>query len=608
MRTEKNLMVAMPDGVKLATNLYLPDDKATGPWPVILVRTPYDTETLVMGFEQITSDGYVVVTQDVRGRFASEGEFRVLENEQRDGVATINWLREQPWCNGKIGGCSGSYLGATQWLPALQSPEGYVTAMPVITASIFDGFAFHSRGVIQLDVMLLWTAFLADDANRRRGIDYSDEHAELKAMRKSSAHLVEQVVAMITLGAESEEGGKIAAQIPAMMAGVETKTRAFLALPLATQVQQILVYAPWLQDWIDHIDQPDAPFWTPFDWSQHYDKINIPMNHSAGWHDLFIRGQLKDYAALTARSDIPFQKIVVGPEFHGCMFFEDEVIIGERMLNSPCIVDSYLPNRSPAKNKGQLSSRWYQQHLKGEDSGILEEAPVTLFVQGEDVWRDEQEWPLARTEYRPLYLHSDGQLNLDKPAEQFTSNPADQFTYDPANPVPAKGGTFLNMGIAPGIFEQSEVEARDDVLVYTTAPLEQDLEVTGPIAMKLWASTSAVDTDFTARLAVVDSEGKSWGICDGVTRLRFRKEQPGLIEPGSLQEMEIELSPTSYLFKAGERIRVQVSSSNFPLFDPNPNTGKNLLTDTSNKMIVAEQTVFHDAMRPSHLLLPVIPR
>ena len=286
--------------------------------------------------------------------------------------------------------------------------------------------------------------------------------------------------------------------------------------------------------------------------------------------------------------------------------------MGEVLFPCDVAIDMNMMVKTPAKENGALYGRWNDQWLKGIDTGLVDEAPITLYVQGDNVWRDEWEWPLSRTQWTPLYLKSggsanrasgDGRLSWEKP----TSGEVDRFRYDPADPVPSKGGTFLNLGIPPGMFEQSEIESRPDVLVYTSKPLEAPLEVTGSVSMRLWAATSAVDTDFTGKLLDVDVDGNSYNICDGVTRLRHRKDKPGPVTPNEVQEFEIELSPTSYVFKAGHRIRVQVSSSNFPLFDPNPNTGKSLFIDTGNEMIVAEQTVFHDAERPSHILLPIIP-
>ena len=612
MRVENNVMVPMRDGVGLATKLFFPDDRDTVPWPVIAIRTPYDKEMMPLGFDRITGDGYVLALQDARGRFESEGRFQPLAQEAEDGVDLIGWLREQAWCNGSIGMASGSYVGATQWLPAVENPEGLLMASPMITGSLFNGFGFYARGVVQLDVFLLWHASLADEENRRRGIDYSDEHSALKDLRETSAKLIPLMIQSMNADPSSPEAGELQQALVDLQQSIARKSEAYLSMPLNKAASQLEAYAPWLTDWLRNIDDPDAPFWQSFDWARRRDDVSVPMLHLAGWHDLFVRGQLKDFAVLSARENGPFQKLIVSPDAHATHNNPQAVPMGEVLFPCDVAIDMNMMVKTPAKENGELYGRWNDQWLKGVDTGLVDEAPITLYVQGDNVWRDEWEWPLSRTQWTPLYLKSggsanrasgDGGLSWDQP----TSGEVDRFRYDPADPVPSKGGTFLNLGIPPGMFEQSEIESRPDVLVYTSKPLEAQLEVTGPVSMKLWAATSAVDTDFTGKLLDVDADGNSYNICDGVTRLRHRKDAPGPVTPNEVQQLEIELSPTSYVFKAGHRIRLQVSSSNFPLFDPNPNTGKSLFTDTGNEMVVAEQTVFHDADRPSHILLPIIP-
>ena len=616
MKTEKNIMVPMPDGINLATYLYFPDESG-GPWPVLLMRNPYEKNLIPINAEQIVSDGVVFVMQHVRGCYESEGQFHPLANERRDGAATIAWLQEQPWCNGRIGTIGGSYLGATQWALAIERPEGMVSAMPQVSGSLFNGFGFFARGVVQLDVFLLWTALMADQENQRRGKTYSEAHPKLKSLRETSNELQSLTLQSMTLDPSTEESAQAMQKLMQGAQNVAHLSQEFLSQPLSEAAAQVAEYAPWLNQWLASIDDPDAEFWRGIDWEQHRDSVNIPMLHNTGWYDIFVRGQLKDFAALSARESGPFQKLVIAPEDHVGVSLGSSAAspIGEKLFMVEYALDEYTSGRMPSSTEGQLSRRWCQHWLLDGDPGLLDEAPVTLYVQGDDIWRDEQEWPLARTEWTPLYLHSqggansakgNGELSFDAPKDQFSES--DSYSYDPAKPVQAKGGTFVNIGIAPGVFEQSSIESRKDVLVYTSAALDKELEVTGPVAMKLWAATSAVDTDFTAKLVDVTPDGQSFNICDGVARLRFRKDKPGLVTPGEEQEVDIELSPTSYVFKAGHRIRLQVSSSNFPLFDPNPNTGKSLLTDKTNEMVVAEQTVLHDKLRPSHLILPIIPR
>jgi len=257
--------------------------------------------------------------------------------------------------------------------------------------------------------------------------------------------------------------------------------------------------------------------------------------------------------------------------------------------------------------------RWLDHWLKGEDTGIAEEPPICLFVMGDNTWRDEHEWPLARTQWTRWYLHSDGQANGLGGNGQLTTDPprdetADRFAYDPRDPVPTLGGCLSPYGLEPGIFDQRPVERRSDVLVFTSAPLEHDLEVTGPVALELWAASSARDTDFTAKLVDVWPDGRALNVCDGIVRARYRRSvaTASLITPGVVYAYRIELTPTSNLFRGGHRIRVEVSSSNYPHRAPNPSTGQPL--DGADAPVVAHQVVYHDARHPSAIILPVIPR
>jgi putative CocE/NonD family hydrolase len=256
---------------------------------------------------------------------------------------------------------------------------------------------------------------------------------------------------------------------------------------------------------------------------------------------------------------------------------------------------------------GRMQLRWFDHWLKGVDTGMLAEAPIRLFVMGTNVWRDEQEWPLARTAYVPYYLASGGGLHPGTPAGDGGSS---SYVYDPADPVPTHGGAvLLPPEFIPGPLEQSRIEARPDVLTFTTEPLEHDVEVTGPVTVELWACTSAPDTDFVARLVDVWPDGRAFNLTDGILRGRFRSgvSSPMLLTPGEPYQFRIDLWATANVFRAGHRIRLQVTSSNFPRWDRNPNTGHALGVDSDGNMVVAHQTVLHDAGHPSHVVLPIIP-
>ncbi len=329
------------------------------------------------------------------------------------------------------------------------------------------------------------------------------------------------------------------------------------------------------------------------------------MYHVTSWYDIFLRGGLTNFCGLrqhamteTARAQ---QKLLVGPWAHRFPY------------TSPSSTDTgdidFGDNARIELHETQL--RWFDYWLKGIDTGITEDAPVKLFVMGENVWRNESEWPLARTRYTPYYFHSqgganslhgDGQLSSQAPAEE----PPDRSVYDPNDPVPTGGGNTLI--IPMGVQDQHPIEARQDVLVYTSEPLAALVEVTGPITVELYAASSAPDTDFTAKLVDVRPDGYAQNLADGIIRARYRlsRSVAALLSPGEVTRFSIDLWATSHVFQPGHRIRVEIASSNFPRFDRNLNTGADQATSTH--MQTAEQTVFHDARYPSHILLPIIPR
>jgi hypothetical protein len=320
------------------------------------------------------------------------------------------------------------------------------------------------------------------------------------------------------------------------------------------------------------------------------------MYHVTSWYDIFLHGGLANFGGLrrqamteTARAA---QKLLVGPWAHLFPYTNPTSTgTGDIDFGPAALIDLH-----------EVQLRWFDHWLKGVDTGILDEPPVKIFVMGENRWRDEHEWPLARTRYTPYYLHSDGALSLRGPGEE----PPDHFVYDPDDPVPTRGGNTLI--IAMGVQDQRPVEARDDVLVYTSDVVTSALEVTGPITVTLHAATSARDTDFTAKLVDVRPDGYAQNLADGIVRGRYRdsRETPTLLTPGEVSRFTIDLWATSHVFLPGHRIRVEISSSNFPRFDRNLNTGE--AQATGRVWQTARQTIFHDQRHPSHIVLPVIPR
>jgi len=549
--TELEVKVTMRDGIRLSTNIYRPD--AEGKIPAILVRTPYGNG----GAENNTGHfyakrGYAVLIQDTRGRFESEGYFDPLRTEAEDGYDTQQWVGSQSWCNGKIGTEGGSYVGFTQWLPApLDSP--YLTAMfPIVTFSGPYDDLIYIGGAFQLALCVGWGSLVTTQP---------PEDLLHQDWQKYLRHL-----------------------------------------PLKNWDDVLGRRIQFLRDWIVHPDYDT--YWTRGDITTKYHLIDTPVYNIGGWYDVFSKATTENFRQMTLSGKTEearkSQKLLMGPWVHG---ISQDGKVGDMDFGMNSVV-----------NLQEIELRWFDYWLKGIDNGIMEEPPVRIFIMGENVWRDELEWPLARTIYTKYYLHSsgsantlngDGELNTVLP----TDEPTDRYVYDPENPVPTAGGNNLIPQFTPaGPYDQREVEKRGDVLVYTSPVLEDTVEVTGPITMTLYAASSATDTDFTAKLVDVHPDGYAQNLADGIIRARYRdsKTNPTLIEPNKIYKYTIDLWVTSNLFQVGHRIRVEVSSSNFPRFDRNPNTGHPFGQD--DEMTKAEQIIYHDVQHPSYILLPVIPR
>lgn len=572
---EHDVPTPMRDGTVLYANVYRP--KEEGQYPVLLQRTPYAKSlpavTGIMGDAlRFAGAGYAVVIQDTRGRYASEGEFSVFRDDLQDGYDTVEWCAEQPWSNGKVGMFGASYVGVTQWLAAIAKPPHLVTILPVVTASDYHDNWTYQGGAFALGFNLSWTltAFAPDTALRAA-----------PSMPDFAERMGRLVQAIDNLPAE------------------------FRRLPLKEQ-PALASWAPYYFDWLDHPAEDD--YWRQWKIEDQYSAMSLPSFNIGGWYDIFLGGTIRNFVGMRAQSATPEsrrgQKLLIGPWFHGFPWMGNPV--GE--------VDFGLASLGAAFDFDGLQLRWFDHWLKGIDTGILDEPPVRIFVMGTNTWRDEQEWPLARTQYTDYFFHSDGRANSlhgdgTLSTEPPTGEPSDSYLYNPRDPVPTSGGGLC---CSPsftrgGAFDQRCIEERADVLVYTSAPLEQDLEATGPVRVTLWAASSAPDTDWTAKLVDVAPDGFARNLTDGIIRARYRESlaTPSLLQPGKIYEYTIDLWATSNVFMAGHRIRVDVSSSNFPRFDRNPNTGKALGEDAA--MESALQRVYHDAAHPSRITLPMIP-
>jgi putative CocE/NonD family hydrolase len=550
--------VPMSDGVRLSADVYLPTD-TKGPFPTILYRTPYSNqmEYLIERANFFAQHGYAVVCQDVRGRYDSQGEFTRWTSEFEDGHETVEWVGAQPWCDGNVGMDGPSYLGYVQWQAAIGGSRFLMCIVPQLRGGDRHESPHYQGGAFQLALNATWA--FRTDARTMQEIDGYDWERLLYTLPVRD--------------------------IPAA-AGRD------------------------VPDFVNWVDNPDfGPHWTERNVLHRLDVVKVPALHIGGWYDLYPAATLNLFNGMRERGGSAEaranQRVIIGPWIHAASTLTHA---GDVDFGKDSVLD--LP---------EIELAWFDHWLKGMDNGADREAPLKLFLTGSGEWRDERKWPLARTQFTPFYLRSDGNANsaagdgalsITKPSGANTSGePSDAYTYDPQFPVPTRGGgNCCDPQLVPwGAFDQREVEARSDVLVYSTEILESDVEVTGPVVLKLFASTDGRDTDFTAKLVDVFPDGRAINLTDGILRGRYRKgtDEQVLLTPGTAYEFEIDMWVTANVFKAGHRIRLEVSSSNFPRFDRNPNTGNPFGQDT--ELRTAHQTVFHDADRPSHLLMPVIP-
>ncbi len=572
---EHNVPAAMRDGTVLRADVYRPAGGKK--YPVLLQRTPYDKSflpwaTLTLDPIKAARSGYVVVIQDVRGRWESEGaKFCPYRDEFVDGYDTVEWAALLPYSNGNVGMYGYSYCGMTQWQAASTQPPHLKAIFPFSAAMDFFG---RRGGALDLAIVIGWILRLAGpNAIMREKVDTKEFMALVGAIDR-----IEDV---------------------------------FRALPLEDISATKLGggFAPYFYDVLRHDTYDD--FHKKLSMIDKHKRVQVPALIFAGWYDALLDCDLQHFALTQREAESPIAResscLVVGPWSHlGILDSVGQLNFG------------LAASTASLELKGDLTSqalRWFDYWLKGIQNKVDEEPPVKLFIMGDNVWRYENEWPLPRARYIAFYFHSEGKANSlhgdgvlsPIPPEEESE---DHFTYDPTNPVPTRGGNhILPMYYPRGPISQLDVEERRDVLVYTSDVLSKDIEVTGPVVVKLYAASSATDTDFTAKLVDVYPDGRAYNIVDGIIRARYRngpEVPPTLIPPNTAVEYTIDLWSTSNVFKQGHRIRVEVSSSNFPRFDRNPNTGE--LPHKGTSMRCALQTVFHDAQRPSHIVLPTIPR
>jgi putative CocE/NonD family hydrolase len=586
------------DGVKLATEVYLPD--GPGPFPVILQRTPYNRFAPGPGsscasaqFIYLASNGYAALNQDVRGRYRSEGTMDAMQQEAKDGYDAVEWAARQSWSNGRVGMFGGSYVGLTQWQPAIHAPPHLLAIAPQITASDYHDHWTYVNGAFDLWFGQSWMLLTFAGEQYMR---------DLEAAGLAPADVSAQAAAWVAAG----------------RAAILTDWIWRLPLDSFTEFRTL---APYYYDWLAHPNY-DA-FWAKMDVEPRYQRVEVPALNIGGWYDIFQIGTVRNFQGMQqdggTRAARRGSKLLMRPSCHACP------------ANTFAGAVDFGPDNQVDLNA--LYVRWFDRWLKGIRNGIDEEPAARIFVMvppdsgtaGSGFWIDTETFPPPGTHDVAYRLASGGHANTsggdgvllrghrgeaDGDGAGSADAPADRFTYDPRDPVPTRGGNMccINDLMPSGAFDQSEVERRGDVLVYTSAPLKRDLTVIGSVSVKLWATSSAPDTDFTAKLVDVHpGDGFAQNILDRIVRARFRwgsKLPPSYIRPGEPYRYHIELGNTATVFKAGHRIRLEVSSSNFPHYVRNQNTRSPVGSDAD--MEVAHQTVLHDARHESVLLLPAV--
>lgn len=552
--------VPMRDGVKLFADVYLP--RAEGRYPVLVVRTPYGVqrdgvhETMI----KFAQRGYAVVMNDTRGRYESEGKWEPFRDEAKDGYDTIQWAAKQSWSNGKVATQGGSYLGHVQWAAGKLQPPNLVAMFPALASTNIYRDWITLNGAWRLSFNYGW------------GVVRMPNRIMLPQFFHSETY-----------------------------SPPELKYETILKhLPLKDGDLQSAGYAvQHYRDWIAHPDY-DA-YWKAISDEESFSKYNVPVHTSGGWFDIFLQGTINGFVGVrkhganekTRRES----RMIIGAWGHGPTQKYGDVDFG------------------PANNRVQFGteSKWFDHYLQGKDTGIDREPPVEIFYMGVNQWQHEQDWPIPGTKFTPMYIASggsantasgNGTLSFNQPA----GSASDGYNYDPNDPVPTLGGNnCCGTPTLAGPKDQRPLANRKDILVYNSQPMTEPLAIAGPVKMKLFAATDGPDTDWVVKLIDVAPDGFAFNVCEGIMRARYRNgvDKPALLKAGEMYEYEVDLVGTANVFLPGHRIRIDITSSHFPQFDRNPNTGEPF--GSSAKVRVAKQTIFHAAGRASHIVLPVVP-
>ncbi len=552
--TLTNVEARMRDGTVLRADVYRPPGET--PVPAVLIRTPYNKDAWRDRpfVASVLERRLALVIQDVRGRYASDGEFDPYRQEGRDGYDTLAWLAAQAWCSGRIGMCGLSYPGAVQWLAAVETPPALACIFPAMCFSSGRQF-FYFGGAFDLS-WIPWAALnIAPEARRRRGLPGPRTPQEAREHWRLAARDAFRHVPLLTL-------------------------------PLLKDV------APFFYEWLDHPD--DGDFWAFADIESRHPRVTVPSFNFTGWHDEGYGpvGAVRNFLGMRARGATPAARaprLVIGPWTHGEPS-ANPTRVGDRDFGPAAGLDYEA-----------LVLDWCEWHLRGVDRGVGQAAPVRVFVMGANRWQEGTTWPPAPLAPRPLYLRAGRRLAWAPPTGP---EPPDAYRYDPRDPVE---DPHYDRGLGP--HDQRVLMSRPDVLTFTSAPLDEDLEVIGPVEFRLWVASSAPDTDIFARLLDVEPDGTAWNLMSPtleVLRLRYRlsEREPQLLVPGVAHEIALRSGLTANRFRRGHRVGVQIASSLFPHLDRNPNTGRPAAVE--DRLVPATQTIFHDASRPSRVILPVV--
>ena len=552
---ERNVSVLMRDGVALRADVYRP---AEGRWPALLQRTPYDKAGfpgLMVAVNPVRAalEGYVVIVQDTRGRFESEGNFTPFVHEGEDGVDTIAWAAAQPWCDGRVAMFGSSYMAAAQMQAVVRTPLALTAICPVQASSDYYEGRSYRGGAFELGALVTLALWALGNGTLRR------KAADSQAFRKLGAAVsnLEQFVASAPL---NELRDTILGEV-----------------------------GPFVFDWMEH-DQPDD-YWEALSVEKRYAQTKVPALHISSWYDPFHIGTLRNYEGMRAAAATPEarggQSLIIGPWGH----YPPKI----SLLGSVRIAEVDFGLRSFVDLEG-IQLAWFNRQFKDDATGWTQRLPVRLFVMGRNFWREEETWPLERSQVRPLYMDSADHLTWELPAE---SAPC-RYDFDPKHPVPTRGGAHLLLEsmFPQGPVDQRELESRRDVLVYTSEILSEDLEVTGWVEAELWVASSAPCTDFTVKLIDVWPTGQAHNVVDGIRRVQLAASASGWAK------VVVELGATSMVFRAGHALRVHISSSNFPRFDINPNTG--MAAYLPGERVVAHQQVAIGGAFASRVMLPVV--